>query len=88
MIERSILNSLRFDQNKLASIPENLSGDGKLHDNQGKFPSKTRKIVVRKNNESSDIKPKIHKTVFARMKNQEYEPENVRNLDSKYEMVE
>jgi uncharacterized protein (DUF2235 family) len=88
MIGRSIANSLRFDQSKVASIPKNPNGEGEIHNNQGKFPLGLREIVVRYNGKSSNAKPKIHKTVFARMKNQEYKPKNLIDLGSNYEMVE
>ena len=75
MIDRAESRSLRFDQNKIANIPENTTGKGKIHNNQGNFPASDRKIVVRKDNATSQEKPKIHRTVLVRMENQDYHPQ-------------
>lgn len=88
MVDRAESRSLRFDQNKIANIQENTTGEGKIHDNQGKFPVNERKIVVRKDDATSQEKPKIHHTVFVRMENQDYKPENVISLGNNFKIVE
>jgi uncharacterized protein (DUF2235 family) len=88
MIERSKLQFLRFDRERVEAIPENSEGIGIIHDNMGRFPVSPRKIVVREEDKVSAEKPKIHKTVFARMENQEYAPVNVLELNGNYLIVD
>jgi len=88
MVERSKLQSLRFDQDKVDAIPENYDGSGIIHDNRGKFPVSSREIVVREGDKISSASPQIHKTVVARMKNQEYKPENLQVLNGGFLVVD
>ncbi len=87
MITRATKHGLMFKEASLASIPLNEKGEGTIHYKDAK-ELQLRKIFVRENDTNTSKKPKIHKSVFERMKYDEtYKPDNVLSLDGAYVIV-
>lgn len=88
MIDRAQRHGLRFDDERVSKIPANADGGGKMHPYQGsRIQTRPRQIFVRKNNQPSDIQPKVHKTVIERMERYDYAPGGLIELDDNYTVV-
>lgn len=87
MIAQATKHGLIFKDEALEKIPLNDKVEGHIHYKDEEKPQ-LRKIFVRENDTNSSKKPKIHKSVFDRMKYDEtYNPDNVLDLDGAYLIV-
>ena len=92
MLDRARKLGAIFHAESEEEISANHSGLGVLHEHKkrpGKFKMGQREICVKvKNKPVKTEKPKIHISVFERIKNKEsYNPENVDGLKDNYELV-